>query len=54
MDPVFVESVKEVPEALYRLLVDGDIVLSMGAGDIGAVAAGLAEILCSDEMGAQQ
>ena len=37
-DPVFVASVKDLAAALAPLLADGDIVLTMGAGDIGAVA----------------
>ena len=37
-DPVFVASVKDLAAALAPVLLDGDIVLTMGAGDIGAVA----------------
>ena len=37
-DPVFVASVKDLAAALAPLLADGDIVLTMGAGDIGTVA----------------
>jgi len=39
--PVFVERALEAPTALPALLADGDILLFMGAGDIGAVAAQL-------------
>ncbi len=46
VDPVFVESVREIPAALKRLLQDGDLVLTLGAGDIGAVAARLGDVLC--------
>ncbi len=45
VDPVFVENVSELPDALKVLLRDGDIVLTMGAGNIGAVAAALAQEL---------
>ncbi|MDR0770710.1 MAG: UDP-N-acetylmuramate--L-alanine ligase [Burkholderiales bacterium] len=38
IDPVFVERVDEVPQALAALLKDGDVVLTMGAGNIGTVA----------------
>ncbi|MCL2871556.1 MAG: UDP-N-acetylmuramate--L-alanine ligase [Betaproteobacteria bacterium] len=38
VDPVFVERVSEVPQVLASLLKDGDVVLTMGAGNIGAVA----------------
>jgi UDP-N-acetylmuramate--alanine ligase len=41
VDPVFVERVIDLPEVLPSLLEDGDIVLLMGAGDIGTVAAQL-------------
>ena len=45
LDPVFVESIKDLPEVLPDILQDGDIVLTLGAGDIGAVAAGLPDDL---------
>jgi UDP-N-acetylmuramate--alanine ligase len=38
MEPVFVERVDELAEALRGVLRDGDLVLTMGAGNIGAVA----------------
>ena len=41
-DPVFVEQVRELPAALASLLEDGDLLLLMGAGDIGQVAGALA------------
>jgi UDP-N-acetylmuramate--alanine ligase len=39
VEPVFVERVAELPAVLPDILVEGDILLLMGAGDIGAVAA---------------
>ena len=42
VDPVFVERVADLPHVLPGILDDGDILLLMGAGDIGAVAAQLA------------
>jgi UDP-N-acetylmuramate--alanine ligase len=39
VEPVFVESVAEVPAALGALLADGDVVMTMGAGSIGQVPA---------------
>lgn len=45
VEPVFVESLDGVVPVLEDLLADGDLVLTMGAGDIGAYAAGLAERL---------
>ncbi|HUG04708.1 MAG TPA: UDP-N-acetylmuramate--L-alanine ligase [Steroidobacteraceae bacterium] len=38
LEPVFVEDVHALPGALSGLLADGDVVLTMGAGSIGAVA----------------
>jgi len=45
VEPVFVESLDEVPMVLKDVLEDGDLVLTMGAGDIGAFAAGLPDLL---------
>ncbi|MGB5624843.1 MAG: UDP-N-acetylmuramate--L-alanine ligase [Woeseiaceae bacterium] len=45
VEPVFVESLDEVQPVLEGLLTDGDLLLTMGAGDIGAYAAGLPERL---------
>jgi UDP-N-acetylmuramate--alanine ligase len=38
VEPVFVEHVEELAAALRGVLRDGDVVLTMGAGNIGAVA----------------
>src|ERR1700723_1146435 len=38
MEPVFVERVDELAESLRGVLHDGDVILTMGAGNIGAVA----------------
>jgi len=46
VDPVFVEDVDQLPVVLQDIIADGDVVLTMGAGDIGRVAAGIAEALC--------
>lgn len=45
VEPVFVESLDELPSVLKDVLEDGDLVLTMGAGDIGAFAAGLPDLL---------
>ncbi len=45
VEPVFVESLDKLPGALEDLLKDGDLLLTMGAGDIGAFAAGLPDKL---------
>jgi len=41
VEPVFIESTAELLPALEGLLADGDLLLTMGAGDIGAAAAQL-------------
>ena len=42
VEPVFVESVGDLPEAIRALARDGDVVVAMGAGSIGQVPAMLA------------
>ncbi len=51
VEPVFVEEVWQLPELLPNLLRDGDLVLTLGAGDIGAVAAALPGQLLQAEEG---
>jgi UDP-N-acetylmuramate--alanine ligase len=41
LDPVFVEDIADLPAALGDLLCDGDVLLTLGAGNIGAAAAAL-------------
>jgi UDP-N-acetylmuramate--alanine ligase len=43
VEPVFVEAVDDVPQALAAIVRDGDVVITMGAGSIGAVPARLAQ-----------
>ncbi len=45
VEPVFVATLDELQPVLEGLLADGDLLLTMGAGDIGAYAAGLPERL---------
>jgi UDP-N-acetylmuramate--alanine ligase len=45
VEPVFVETLDELPAVLEDLLENGDLVLTMGAGDIGAFAAELPGLL---------
>jgi UDP-N-acetylmuramate--alanine ligase len=42
VEPVFVESIGELPEAILQIVRDGDVVVTMGAGSIGGVAGALA------------
>src|SRR5260364_5913 len=41
VEPLFVETVEEIPEAVMRIARDGDVVITMGAGSMGGVAAQL-------------
>ena len=43
VDPVFVAEITDVQDALCGVLHDDDVLLTLGAGDIGGVAATLAE-----------
>ncbi|ACC71844.1 UDP-N-acetylmuramate--L-alanine ligase [Paraburkholderia phymatum] len=42
VEPVFVDTVDEVPDALGAIVRDGDVVITMGAGSIGSVPGRLA------------
>jgi UDP-N-acetylmuramate--alanine ligase len=42
VEPVFIEEIADMPEAIRRVARDGDVVLTMGAGSIGNVAAQIA------------
>jgi UDP-N-acetylmuramate--alanine ligase len=45
VEPVFVEKLDDLADVLQDVLADGDLVLTMGAGDIGAYAQSLPERL---------
>jgi len=45
VEPVFVESMEDLAQVLEGVLEDGDLVLTMGAGDISAYAHSLPELL---------
>lgn len=38
VEPVFVEDIASLPEAILEYVRDGDVVMTMGAGSVGAVA----------------
>ena len=46
VEPVFVEKIEELPHALMRIVRDGDVIVTMGAGSIGALAADLPAAPC--------
>ncbi|MXN28400.1 UDP-N-acetylmuramate--L-alanine ligase [Delftia sp. CH05] len=54
VEPVFVEDVAELPAALAAHARDGDVLLCMGAGSIGAVPGKLVEMLQKQTLQAQQ
>jgi UDP-N-acetylmuramate--alanine ligase len=47
VEPVFVERVADLPGALARIVRGGDLVVTMGAGSIGALAPELPQLLTS-------
>ena len=51
VDPVFVERAADLATALPGVLQDGDVLLTLGAGDIGAVAASLPQALQKTKAG---
>jgi UDP-N-acetylmuramate--alanine ligase len=44
VEPLFVETTAELPEAILGIAKDGDVVIVMGAGSIGQVAANTKEV----------
>ena len=44
VDPVFVDEIGEMPQAIVEQVRDGDVVISMGAGSIGNVPAQVVEL----------
>lgn len=45
VEPILVKTVDALPEALLHILRDGDVVVTMGAGSIGALAPELPKLL---------
>jgi UDP-N-acetylmuramate--alanine ligase len=45
VEPVFVDDIASLPDVIYDNARDGDVVLCMGAGSIGAIPAKLAQSL---------
>jgi len=54
VEPVFVDDVVALPQAIADLAQDGDVVLCMGAGSIGAVPGKVVELLQKNEHAAQE
>jgi UDP-N-acetylmuramate--alanine ligase len=49
VEPVFVDDIATMPQAIYDNARDGDVVLCMGAGSIGTVPAKVVEMLSKKE-----
>ena len=47
VEPVFVDKVEQLPQALVQIIRDGDVVVTMGAGSIGAIAGDLPRSLAA-------
>ena len=47
VEPVFIEKVDDLPRALIQIARDGDVIVTMGAGSIGGVAAELPAALAA-------
>ena len=48
VEPLFIDSVGDLPQAIADNARDGDVVMCMGAGTIGAVPAKLVDLLKKD------
>jgi UDP-N-acetylmuramate--alanine ligase len=44
---VFIDRIEELPQALIQIAHDGDVIVTMGAGSIGAAAADLPATLAT-------
>jgi UDP-N-acetylmuramate--alanine ligase len=51
IEPVFVEDITAMPQQVLELARDGDVVLSMGAGSIGAVPGQIRELAREPQSG---
>ncbi len=49
VDPVFVDPIEAMPQQIIDTVRDGDVVMTMGAGSIGAVAAKVKALVASSE-----
>jgi UDP-N-acetylmuramate--alanine ligase len=47
VEPIFLEKIEQLPQALVQIARDGDLIVTMGAGSIGAIAAELPKTLAS-------
>jgi len=54
VEPIFVDDIADMAQAIVDNAQDGDVVLCMGAGSIGAVPAKVVDLLSKDELLVQQ
>ena len=54
IDPVFVDDINNMAQTIVMNAQDGDVVLCMGAGSIGAVSAKVVQMLQNAELSAQE
>ena len=52
VEPVFIDKIENLPQALANICHGGDVVLTMGAGSIGVIAAELPRTLAAEFRGA--
>ncbi|MBE0474357.1 UDP-N-acetylmuramate--L-alanine ligase [Rhodoferax sp.] len=54
IEPVFVDDIADMPQAIFAAARDADVVLCMGAGSIGTVPAKVVKLLQTQATGAQE
>ena len=54
VDPIFVDDIANMPQAIVDNALAGDVVLCMGAGSIGAVPAKVVILLQNNEQSMQE
>jgi len=54
VEPIFVDNIAAMPQAIVDNALDGDVVMCMGAGSIGAVPAKVVDLLQQSEQSAQK
>ena len=50
LEPIFVDDIADMPQAIVDMARAGDVVLCMGAGSIGAVPAKVVQMLQNTEL----
>ena len=54
VEPIFVEDITDAPAALERIIEDGDIVLTLGAGSVGSLALSMPSYFSEEGMRARK